>query len=146
MTPFIVRIATIDDSMEIASLLTSLGHDTSDDQVRRNWRAFTSTGNSAYVAATPNGELVGVITLHQMVVLHRPRPVGRITTLYVMNAFRNGGIGRELVDAAENELAKCGCGIIEITSNLQLPKAHDFYEHLGYNRTSVRLAKTLVES
>ncbi|MCA9108197.1 MAG: GNAT family N-acetyltransferase, partial [Planctomycetales bacterium] len=79
-------------------------------------------------------------------VLHRPRPVGRITALYVMDAFRNGGIGRELVDAAENELTKCGCGIIEITSNFQLPKAHAFYEHLGYNQTSVRLAKTFAES
>ncbi len=146
MTSCFVRIATIDDSMQIASLLTSLGHDTANDQVRRNWQTSTSAGNRAYVAATPEGELVGVITLHQMTVLHRPKPVGRITALYVVDAFRNGGIGKALVGIAETELRKCGCGLLEITSNFRLPKAHAFYKRLGYTQTSVRLAKNLTES
>ena len=146
MTPYFVRIATVDDSMQIASLLSSLGHDTTNDQVRRNWQNFTSTGNLAHVAATPEGKLVGVITLHQMTVLHRPKPVGRITALYVMDAFRNRGIGRTLVGSAETELRKRGCGVLEITSNFRLSKAHAFYEQLGYCRTSFRLAKTLTES
>ena len=108
MASYSVRIATIDDSIQIASLLTSLGHDTSNDQVRRNWHVFTSTGNLAYVAATMDGELVGVITLHKMIVLHRPKSVGRITALFVMEAFRNRGIGRKLVVTTETELKKCG--------------------------------------
>ena len=78
-----------------------------------------------------------------MVVLHRPMPVGRITALVVDDSARGQGLGRALVAAAEAALAGSGCGILEITSNMRFAEAHAFYEHLGYERTSVRFAKVL---
>lgn len=68
-----------------------------------------------------------------MIVLHRPKPVGRVTALFVEEQFRNRGIGRELLRTAEAELAKCGSGLVEITSNFRLTKAHSFYEQQGYS-------------
>jgi GNAT superfamily N-acetyltransferase len=76
-------------------------------------------------------------------VLHRPKPVGRITALVVDAPVRGQGIGRALVAAAEEALARAGCGLLEITSHERLVDAHAFYERLGYQRTSVRLAKVL---
>lgn len=90
-----------------------------------------------------DGTLAGAVTLHQMVVLHRPTPVGRITALVVDDSVRGQGIGRALVAAAEQALADSGCGLLEITSNERLADAHAFYAHLGYERTSVRFAKLL---
>jgi GNAT superfamily N-acetyltransferase len=78
-----------------------------------------------------------------MRVLHRPAPVGRISMMVVDTALRSRGIGAELVGAAEQALAEQGCYMVEVTSHLRRTEAHRFYERLGYERTSVRLAKEL---
>lgn len=76
-----------------------------------------------------------------MRVLHRPAPVGRISMLVVDAKLRNRGIGEALVRAAEHALVASGCQIVEVTSNNARTDAHRFYERLGYERTSVRLAR-----
>jgi GNAT superfamily N-acetyltransferase len=78
-----------------------------------------------------------------MPALHRDKPVGRINVLVIAQAHRDQGLGRLLVEAAETRFRALGCGLIEITSNDSLAKAHDFYRHLGYQRTSTRFAKEL---
>lgn len=146
MTFHTIRAATRDDSTQSACLLTSLGHDTPPEGIAAMWNEWTAAGNRALVAALPDGELVGVATLHQMLVLHRPKPVGRITALFVKDGSRSAGIGRTLVEAAETVLRENGCGLLEITSNFRHVDVYEFYEHLGYAKTSVRLAKDLTHS
>jgi GNAT superfamily N-acetyltransferase len=143
MTEPAVRPATERDAPEVARLLTALGHPTAAESIASRWREWIAAGNVALVADGDNGALSGVATLHHMVVLHRPKPVGRITALIVDEPARGRGVGRALVAAAEAELARAGCGLLEITSNARLVDAHAFYEHLGYERTSARFAKML---
>ena len=90
-----------------------------------------------------NGMVVGCLSTSVMRVLHRPAPVGRISMMVVDEALRGRGIGAALVRAAEDALAEQGCYMVEVTSNLRRTEAHRFYERLGYDRTSVRLARTL---
>ena len=142
-----IRRATSRDAAEIARLLSALGHPTTSDSIARRWDEWSAVGNVALVADA-NGDanaptLAGVATLHTMEVLHRPKPVGRITALIVDEAARGHGLGRALVAAAETLLAEQGCGLLEITSNFKLTEAHTFYGHLGYERTSYRFARTL---
>ena len=144
-TPCTIRIATISDAAEIARQLTLLGHPTSAQDIANRWENWTAEGNSCFVAQKSDGTLAGVITLHKMHVLHRPRPVGRITALVVDDTLRGTGLGRALVEAAEKSLAHGGCGLLELTSNARRLPAHAFYEHLEYERTSVRFAKVLLE-
>jgi GNAT superfamily N-acetyltransferase len=141
-----LRSATVDDSEELARLLTLLGHPTTAAGIRGSWDAWAAEGNSALVAERDDGSLAGAITLHQMRVLHRPKPVGRVTALIVDEAERGRGIGRALMAEAERTLATAGCGLVEITSNLRLTPAHAFYKSLGYEHTSIRLAKSLAPS
>lgn len=138
-----IRPARASDAPELARLLTSLGHPTDAARIVARWDEWAAAGNGALVADGADGTLAGVATLHRMVVLHRPRPVGRITALVVDAPVRGQGIGRALVVAAEAALAAAGCGLLEITSNMRRADAHAFYERLGYERTSYRFMKVL---
>ena len=136
-----LRDARRDDAAELARLFTQLGHATSTADVEQRWAEWTADGARAIVAESEAGPLVGLVTFGRMRVLHRPHPVGRVTSLVVDERLRGEGIGRRLVARAESELAQAGCRLIEVTSNLRRVDAHAFYEHIGYARTSLRLAR-----
>jgi GNAT superfamily N-acetyltransferase len=138
-----IRPATLADAPELARLLTLLGHATTAAEVESRWIAWAAAGNTALVAPGEPGILLGTAVLHRMHVLHRPKPVGRITALVVDRAARGKEVGRALVEAAEAALDDAGCGLLEITSNVRLVEAHAFYEHLGYERSSVRFSREL---
>lgn len=138
-----IRFATIDDAAEIARLLTVLEHPTTTAQVIARWPAWTAQGNAALVADRGNGTLAGFCQLHTTHVLHRPKPLGRVTALVVDEAERGTGIGKALMRGAEEHCRASGCGLLELTSNTRRADAHAFYERIGYERTSVRLVRAL---
>lgn len=136
-----IREAKPKDSEAIARLIVALGYDVTAAEVKQRLAALNKAGHPALVAE--RGEIAGVITVYLTQVLHRPRPVGRITMMVVAEGLRGQGIGTALVAGAEKRLAAKGCGLIEVTSNVKRLRAHAFYERLGYERTSYRFAKTL---
>jgi len=87
--------------------------------------------------------VIGILTWHVTPVLHRPKPVGRITMMAVAKDERRRGVGRARVEAACERLRAKGCGLVEVTSNADLTGAHAFYRKLGFERTSYRFAKEL---
>ena len=119
-----------------------LGHEISEQQVRKNLAALKKAGETPIVVMLDK-TVVGMIGLHRMVTIHRPAPVGRIPILVVAKEAQGQGLGRMLVDAAEEWCRKQGCQIIEVTSNDRRAQAHAFYRHMGYERTSIRFAKKL---
>jgi ribosomal protein S18 acetylase RimI-like enzyme len=137
----VLREAKPKDAKAIAALIAALGYEAATVDVRKRLGALASAGQQALVA--DKGGIVGVLTTSMMIVLHRPKPVGRISMLVVAEEARGGGIGTALVAEVEERLAAKGCGLVEVTSNRQRLRAHAFYEKLGYKRTSYRFAKVL---
>jgi len=138
----IVREAAPEDTEQLVDLIAQLDHQVTAAGIRQRIQELGSQDLPQLVAV--DGEtLVGLCGLHRMTTIHRDRPVGRITILVVAQKSRGSGIGRLLMDAAEQWLRAAGCGLIEVTSNDRLAAAHEFYEHLGYQRTSKRFAKEL---
>jgi len=103
---------------------------------------MAADGRVVFVAEL-EGTVGACLSTSVMRVLHRPAPVGRVSMMVVDEALRSRGIGAFLVRAAEQALAAQGCYMVEVTSHVRRTEAHRFYERLGYERTSVRLAKEL---
>jgi ribosomal protein S18 acetylase RimI-like enzyme len=137
----VLRDARPGDAEAIAALIAALGYEAKTADIGRRLAALGKTGQQAVVAE--KGNVLGVLTTSMMIVLHRPKPVGRISMLVVAEDARGAGIGAALVAEAEKRLAAKGCGLVEVTSNRRRLPAHAFYERLGYERTSYRFAKSL---
>ena len=137
----VLRAARPRDAEAIAGLLASLGYDVTEADAKRRLARLKKGGEPPLVAE--RGGVIGCLTWHITPVVHRPRPVGRITMMVVAEEARGEGVGAALVAEAEARLKAAGCGLIEVTSNLKRLRAHNFYEKLGYERTSYRFAKVL---
>ncbi len=137
-----VRLAAEQDSAAISALLAELAFPADPATVSSRLRKLDAADETILVAEL-NGQVVGLATAHVTPVLHRPTPVGRITALVVASSARRRGIGAELVRAAEDHLRKCGCALLELTSNHRLTEAHTFYQRLGFTITSHRFCKPL---
>ena len=137
-----IRPAEASDCGPLAALIGQLGYQATAEQVAQRGALMAAEGRHVLVAEL-DGAVAGCLTTSVMRVLHRPAPVGRISMMVVDEALRGRGIGAALVRAAEEALAAQGCYMVEVTSNVRRADAHRFYERLGYERTSVRLAKEL---
>jgi len=137
----VVRDAKPKDAEAIASLIGELGFEASAADVGKRLRALAKGGEPVLVADRDG--IVGCLTWHVTPVVHRPTPVGRVTMLIVAEDSRREGVGEQLVAEAEARVAARGCGLLEVTSNIQLGGAHAFYRRLGFERTSYRFVKAL---
>lgn len=137
-----IREARAPDTPRLVELITELGHPIEEADVRRNLETLERAGILPLVAV--DGEhVIGMCGLSAMITVHRDAPVGRISVMIVSEGHRGGGIGAMLVAEAERRLAEIGCKILEVTSNMKRKRAHNFYEQLGYERTSHRFMKRL---
>jgi GNAT superfamily N-acetyltransferase len=137
-----IRDAKPSDSERLAELIRFLGHEITEKHVRRNLAALKKASETPIVA-TLDKKVVGLVGIHRMVTVHRDAPVGRIPVLVVAEEAQGLGLGRMLVDAAEQWCRKKGCKLIEVTSNDRRAQAHAFYRHMGYERTSIRFFKKI---
>jgi len=137
-----VRDAKPSDAERLTELIRTLEHEIDEKAVRKNLARLKKAGELPLVAVEDK-KVVGLCVVHRMVTLHRPAPVGRITILVVAEEAQKRGIGRMLVDAAEQWCRGQDCAILEVTSNDRLGRAHAFYRHMGYERTSIRFCKKL---
>jgi GNAT superfamily N-acetyltransferase len=137
-----IRDAKPSDAARLVELIHELDHEIDEKRVRKNLTALKKTDELPLVA-TLGKKVVGMCGVGRRVVIHRPAPLGRITALVVTKEVQRHGIGRMLVEAAEEWMRKRGCYLVEVTSNDRRTAAHAFYRHMGYERSSIRFFKKL---
>ncbi len=129
-----IRPANHDDNKAIRSLLKQLGYDLTSEQITEKIDYYhTAKAHYAFVADM-DGKAVGFMTIHIIEWFHRPDFAARLSAIVIDEKSRGGGIGRALMDKAENIARESGCVFIELTSSLQRKEdgTHDFYHSIGY--------------
>ena len=130
-----VRTATGDDAAALASLVVQLGYPSSTADAERRLAQLVDESGQILVAV--DGGVVGFIHVRVGRSLeHDPR--AEICGLAVDESHRSRGIGRELVEAAEEWARQRGLQRIRVRSNVKRERARTFYERHGYRVTKAQ--------
>lgn len=121
------------DSVGLMPLVKQLGYQPSLDYLAAKVALYQDEQNKGWVALS-HEVLIGVIAIHYYDVFHVNEKHARIVSLVINDAYRRQGLGRKLIELAEDDAKALDCTTIEVTSNLRRFKhgTHEFYDSLGY--------------
>ncbi len=98
--------------------------------------AIDADPNQILAIAELGGERVGTIQITFIPGLNRRAMwKGLLEGVHISAAYRNKGLGTELVDWALAQCKARGCGMAQLTSNKQRVDAHRFYERHGWKKS-----------
>jgi GNAT superfamily N-acetyltransferase len=130
-----IRLATEADAQRINEIdRVSLGYDSTLESTRQRLSAvLTREGDRVFVACRDtDGFLVGFLHAADYEVLHMDS-MKNILSFAVDPAFQGCGLGRMLLNAAEDWAKAYGCAAVRLVSGEDRVQAHAFYKHCGYD-------------
>jgi GNAT superfamily N-acetyltransferase len=111
---------------------------------RSAFRSLARNRDHHLLVAEHSGRVVG--TLHLLVFRHLGhglRPVAIVENVVVQSGLRSKGIGERMMEAAGTIAQANGCYKMALTSNIKRPRAHRFYERLGWRRMHLGFSRDL---
>jgi GNAT superfamily N-acetyltransferase len=138
-----IRTCTPNDSTAVSTLLGELGYAVSIRQATEQVAELSKTGADPIFLALADGQVVGLLALHLCRMLQYPTPIARVTALVVDRRARRRGVGKLLMQHAEQVSTGAGCEFVELTSAMDRAEAHAFYRGIGYEPNSLRFRKPL---
>ena len=138
-----IRRAVHDDAHRVAELASDLGYTISPGSVGTAIDRLSSEDGALFVADTGSG-LIGWIHIYRTHVV-QTEPFASVGGLVVDPLRRGTGVGRRLLEAAEQWASAGGLGTIRVRSNIVRSYAHQFYERSGFavEKTSYTFIKHL---
>jgi GNAT superfamily N-acetyltransferase len=124
------------DAPRLTGLLAQLGYASELDAVTSRLAGIlNSATQQVLVAVSVDGfRIDGYIGVERRLVLEEDERV-EITGLVVDSAARRSGLGRALVNAAEQWALQHDLHTVVVRSSVVRPESHPFYEGIGYQRT-----------
>jgi len=129
-----IRQARPTDAAAIAGLLEQLSpnyRSTPEDVTARLETLASDPRHAVLVAGNHDNAVVGwvdVAVYDSLIGLHE----AIVYALVVQQGARGGGVGRQLMNAAEQWARERSCMALRLRSNVVRQDAHAFYERLGY--------------
>ncbi len=141
----VVRPSKRGDYDKMAELAGQLGYKSTEAEVRSRLDKMRDSNHYAvYVAEFPGGQIAGWIGLYMFRTVTTDG-CAEISGLVVDQDVRSRGIGKALLDIAEQWARSHGCDAISVRSNVTRDRAHRFYSREGYEyvKTQKSLRKSL---
>jgi ribosomal protein S18 acetylase RimI-like enzyme len=126
-----IRQMRAEDVAAVAALTTQLGYPSTDDEIRRRYDLLKDRWDARVCVAQRSGRIVGWIHVQATYLLECDARA-EIWGLVVEKTERGTGVGRSLIEAAEEWAAQRGFRVIAVKSNTLRLESQGFYEHLGY--------------
>ena len=129
----IVRSATPEDAERLASLLTDEGYPAGASDLASRLERYASLGSQVIVAEA-GGDVVGFVTVLVLPRFEVDDLFARISSLVVDAGVRERGIGRLLMQAAEERAREAGAAWLEVTAGHHRPDARRLFESIGFDQ------------
>jgi len=127
----IVRSARHGDVPTIALLCGQLGYPVSEREMLKRFESISDKKKQHFFVAEAAGRIIGWLEVFQPCsVLNRND--AEVGALIVEESARNAGVGRKLMDRAEEWAREHHCTAVYLRSNIVRREAHTFYEGRGY--------------
>ena len=128
----IIRLAVTSDSAEIARLTNELGYFADPSAITNRLTSLTDQPNQLVLVAVSEEKIVGWLQAHASVALESGYRV-EIVGLIVSADSRRCGVGRRLVERAEQWAQEIGAETVVVRSNTKRTESHHFFPALGYS-------------
>jgi GNAT superfamily N-acetyltransferase len=144
-TKIFIREAEPADIVALTELMSELGYNTTPNEMKTRFENIQKHQDYKTFIATYETEILGMVGLSKNYSYEQNGIYVRVLALVTRSSFRQKGIGKKLMDAAENWARKIGadkvllnCGNREERAIAQL-----FYKKIGYQIRSSGFVKKL---
>ena len=143
-----LRPALPEDVPSLTTLCEALGYPSTENAVGERLAQMSHRPDHAlFVAEHASAGIIGWVHVYVGLLLESGRQA-EIGGLVVSAAYRRGGVGKRLMQRAEQWALAQHCLAVRLRSNLVREDAHAFYRALGYQvtKTSLTFRKALPEA
>lgn len=142
MTEILFHKCRTDDAEGLCGIIQNeLGYtDITADDVRRSIEKMLASDDYFTVVAVKCGDICAYISAVREISLESGEYY-RVTGLAVKSEYQGQGLGTALLTIVESNAKVEGARIITLSSKFERTNAHEFYEKLGYTKTSFAFKK-----
>ena len=142
-----IRVAVPEDLDALADLTKQLGYATSLATLHANIISYLQDNERSLFVAVVKNAVVGYIATDVTQMFHQEKKHMRVVSLVVDQLHRGKGIGKRLLQAAEDWAREHNCWMIDLASSSRREKegSHDFYLNQGYRKDGSAYFRKLMD-
>ena len=145
MQNIIIREAGTDDIPALAEFMNELGYNTTMDEMRTRFENIQNHIDHKTFLAITDTEISGMVGVSKNYSYEQNGIYVRVLALVTQSRFRHKGIGKKLLEAAENWAREIGAEkvLLNCGNREERTIAHLFYKKMGYQVKSSGFIKKL---